>query len=219
MENTKTSLWEKTKKLIREVVIIVLGVTISIWFTDRYNHSKEQDDVKTFLRDLKEELKLDTTNLKSSKNALIKNYAGNLFLENLTEAVIDSLHKVKGTVNFNSDFTTTKINDGNYEGFKMSGKIGTIENKKLKKLTLQYYQNTVPSLVELEKFSRTQFFDILNFIQNDAEKDLKKTFLNKKFKELLVFYNKTTKSMDGCYDQMLKEAEEIMTEIDKAVGK
>jgi uncharacterized protein (UPF0210 family) len=219
MEQKQLNFWQKTKKLIREVGIIVLGVTISIWFTDKYNHYKEQGDVKTFLRDLREGLKADTVSMNNSKNKLLEYRSDNLLLENLTEAIIDSVKKVKGSVNFKTTITTTKINVGDYEGFKSSGRIGTIENKNLKKMILRYYQDDVPTLAELERYSKERYVDVFDYMNNNADKELRKRVTNPKFKSVMNTYNETASEMIGLYSQEIKNVEEIITEIDKEVGK
>ena len=63
----------------------------------------------------------------------------------------DTANKKNLSYSFSTGIVTTKISDGDYEGFKSSGKIGYIENKKLKKAILKYYQETTPSILELEK--------------------------------------------------------------------
>jgi hypothetical protein len=220
MENKKPTFWEKTQKLIREIMIIVVGVTISIWFTDKYEHYKEQEDVKTFLKDLREELKADTTSLMASKNSLLKYRSDNELLERLTNTMIDSIKKVKGSVYFKTKITTTKINVGDFEGFKSSGKIGTIEHKELKKLILKYYQDAVPTLTELEKYNKKCYDGVMDYFTANAEKDnIRTVVLNPKFKKIIGLFNETSREMDNTYDDLIKQAVEIMGAIDKEVGK
>ncbi len=44
------------------------------------------------------------------------------------------------------------FNNARYEGFKSSGKIGTIENNKLKNSILSYYQQTIPYIISQANF-------------------------------------------------------------------
>jgi len=57
---------------------------------------------------------------------------------------IDSLKKYQNSV-FNS--TGLIQNSGRFEGFKSSGKIGTIEDKKLQNDIMDLYQENIPSLL------------------------------------------------------------------------
>jgi hypothetical protein len=218
-QNEPISLWSKFKKMLREVLIIVLGVTVSIWFTDKYNHYKEQGDVKTFLRDLREGLKADTMGLNKSKNKILEYRSDNILLENLTEGIIDSIKKAKGSIFFKSSLTTTKINIGDYEGFKSSGKIGTIDNKNLKKMILRYYQDDVPTLTEFEKYSKDRFVDVFDYMNNNADGNKRKFLTNLKFKVLMSGYNETASEMIDVYSEMIMNVKEIIAEIDKEVGK
>jgi hypothetical protein len=223
MENsnpkTQESLWQKAGKLIREVLVIIFGVTVSIWFTERSTHVKEQDAVKTFLVDLKADLKDDTANMKKTKAGIARNSPSFAFLASLNERMFDSLHKVKAPLSFNSGITTTKINGANYEGFKSSGKMGDIENKKLKTLILKYYQDMVPTISELEKLHNSEFFKLMGFMEETADWDSKKIFLSNRFKFLVNNFVSYSKANEGFYEVAIKQAEEVMAEIDKEMAK
>ncbi len=51
---------------------------------------------------------------------------------------------------------STYYNSGRYEGFKSSGKVGTIENDKLKNNILIYYQQTIPNLISEATFMNNE---------------------------------------------------------------
>ena len=125
---------EKLKEIGIEIGIIVFAVSLSIWLHGWSEHKHQQEEVKEFIADLKEDLKADLETLKAVKQGNTKKLKEIEFVNALTLQKLDSLEKAKANVYFNANINITKFNVGNYEGFKSSGKIAYIENKKLKKL-------------------------------------------------------------------------------------
>jgi hypothetical protein len=148
-QNTQ-SIWSNIQKMLREVLIIIFGVTISIWFANWNDKRKEREEVKTFLVDLREDLIEDTVSMNRRIELLKPNIQKYRFAINLTNTQLDSITKAKGSVKFNFDIIPLQFNNGNYQGFKSSGKIGYIDNKELKKQILLYYEQAIPSLKEVE---------------------------------------------------------------------
>ncbi len=89
----------------------------------------------------------------------------------LSAKAIDSIEASNApiTLELNPSFRTT--NDGNYEGFKSSGKIGLIENKKLQKLILDYYQQKMKAISETEKYYNSNIEKLSNIVW--TKKDFK----------------------------------------------
>lgn len=192
---------EKTGKIALEIVIIVFSIMVSLWLDNWNDKRKERTEVKEFLADLKEDLQLDTASL-NRKIVTLKRYISDYTLIlNLTNAQIDSLKKVKKTVNLNFDITPSPFNEGNYQGFKSSGKIGFIDNKDLKKYMLAYYEQVTPSYKEVEKVHLTHQSTLMNTIYEDefSEKSKKDFFLEpsvkakvyagKNFSDLMVKFS------------------------------
>lgn len=215
MRDPQHSLSDKIKEILIEIFIIVFAVTLSIWLHGRSEHKHQQHEVKVFLTDIIEDLKADTASMHYSKTTLIKDFANLRFIANLTRLQIDSIDKAKGSLGFNTNLATTKFSNGNYEGFKSSGKIGNIENKILKKLILKYYQELTPSVVEVERLSHNQFSKIVDFIGDSADKDWKSNFSNPKFKHMLNIYIDYTKGNVDMYQETIEAAEAILAEIKK----
>ena len=64
-------------------------------------------------------------------------------------------------------FNTTGLipNSGRFEGFKSSGKIGTIENKELQNNIMDLYQENIPNLIVSTNFytgAKQKLFDHIN---------------------------------------------------------
>src|SRR5215831_19915120 len=69
-KNPQHSVIEKGKEIIIEIFIIVFAVTISIWFHNWSDHRHEQDEVKEFLRGLKDDLTEDINQLQINKDSI-----------------------------------------------------------------------------------------------------------------------------------------------------
>lgn len=208
--------WEKAKEIIIEICIIVFAVTLSIWLHSWSEHIAEQTEAKEFLVDLKSDLESDIEELTTQQKELAASINDFTFLYNLDARTIDSTEKSGNKIYLHLLPTLRKTNDGNYEGFKSSGKIGYIENKELKKLILKYYQDNMPKLVEVEQYYNTQLMKL-----GDLSNELtdKKTFylspVTKGVLDMVIQYGKNDISS---YDESIKMAKEIATEIDKAIN-
>ncbi len=215
MKSSDHTISEKLKEIAIEIFIIVFAVTLSIWLHSWSEHKHQQHDVKIFLTDLKQDLMEDTSSMHHSLKDLTANSQNLNFMAKLDGVLLDSVGKAKGSLGFNSNLATTKINSGNYEGFKSSGRIGHIEQKHLKTLILKYYQELTPNVIEIEKLSHIQFSKLLDYMSDNAESDSRTTFLNKKFKFLLNHYIDFSKSNEETYKNAIHTAEEILSEIKK----
>jgi Family of unknown function (DUF6090) len=212
VKDPKHTFGEKIKEVIAEIFIIVFAVTLSIWLHSWTEHRHQQKEVTEFLTDMKEDLKSDAESISKSKTELDINLNNYKFVSGLTATEMDSIKKV----DLSANISTTKINNGNYEGFKSSGKIGYIEDKKLKKLILKYYHELTPGLLENENYNALSFSKVLDFINEQSGVQFDKALLMPKFKQLLKSHIRQSGSLHEEYNQTMKAANEIMSEIDKA---
>ena len=134
-----------------EVVIIVFSIMVSLWLDNWNDKRKEQEEVKTFLMDLKEDLKEDTASMRSRIEKLKPYIEDYRFARNLTSGQLDSIGKVAKSVKLHFDIIPFQVNEGNYQGFKSSGKIGFIDDKELKKQILTYHEQFITGFREFEK--------------------------------------------------------------------
>src|SRR6476620_12001343 len=140
------SLFHKIKEFIIEIFIIVFAITISIWFHNWSEHRQQQKDVKEFLLGLKEDLQNDIEEMKSDSLTFVQTAAAFKYITSAKYGETlnnDSLKKYQNYI-----FNTTGLvpNNGRFEGFKSSGKLGFIENSLLQNLILDLYQEDIPSL-------------------------------------------------------------------------
>ncbi len=227
MSDKKHSFSEKVKEITFEILIIVFAVTLSIKLHEWSEHRHQQQEVKEFLLDLHEDLKEDIESLKATKTQLIETAKDKNYVLSISESEFDSLRKSKDSISFKLNFESkiptigiTRNNiSGNYEGFKSSGKIGYIENKKIKKLMLKYYQQLIPTMTEAEKYYNLNLSntgDAIAELSGNGKKG-KEIVYNPKFK---FFFNATlvwATTMQSSYDEITKVAEELNSEILKEV--
>lgn len=139
--------WHKAKDFLLEIVIIVFAVTVSIYLHDRSELKHQRHETKEFLLGLKEDLKTDIDEMNADKSSFLESgkafryITGRRMNEQLNA---DSMKKYYGYI-----FNTTGLipNSGRFEGFKSSGKIGTIENKELQNNIMDLYQENIPNLI------------------------------------------------------------------------
>jgi len=213
MKNSKKLFSEKLKEVFIEIFIIVFSVTLSIWLHSRSLHSHQQKETKEFLSDIKDDLNKDILSVSEKEKQMTETIKQYSYLRDLTEKRIDSLSNKKAKIGIGVTYVIRKTNDGNYEGFKSSGKIGYIENKKLKKMILGYYQEGMPSIDETENYFNLRLGKIEELIYQD--KDKKKKFLDPVLKMSFDAVIQTAKDNRNNYKSISQEATEIINEIIK----
>ena len=213
MKNSKKLFSEKLKEVFIEIFIIVFSVTLSIWLHSRSLHSHQQKETKEFLSDIKDDLNKDILSVSEKEKQMTETIKQYSYLRDLTEKRIDSLSNKKAKIGIGVTYVIRKTNDGNYEGFKSSGKIGYIENKKLKKMILGYYQEGMPSIDETENYFNLRLGKIEELIYQD--KDKKKKFLDPVLKMSFEAVIQTAKDNQNNYKSISQDATEIINEIIK----
>src|SRR6266581_4341137 len=121
------SFWHKLGEFLLEIFIIVFAITLSIYFHDRSELRHQRHETKEFLLGLRQDLQTDTAEMISDKRSffLSSTIFGYIIGRKRNEALDpDTVRKYNNWV-----FNTTGLvpNSGRFEGFKSSGKIGTIE--------------------------------------------------------------------------------------------
>jgi len=213
LKNSKKLFTEKLKEVLIEIFIIVFSVTLSIWLHSWSLHTHQQKETKEFLADLKIDLFKDLKSVSEKEIQMSNTIQQYSYLSNLTDERIDSLTSKKEAINIDVTYVIRKTNDGNYEGFKSSGKIGYIENKKLKKLILEYYQEGMPSIDDTEKYFNLRLGKIEDLIFQD--KDKKKKLLDPSLKMYFQVVIRTAQNNINNYKSISKEAKGIISEINK----
>jgi hypothetical protein len=212
-KNKKYTFGKKVKEILIEIFIIVFAVTLSIWFHSWSDHRHEQEEVSEFLRGLKDDLTEDIHMLETNKNVITRldsNFHFLLSLHNTDKAISDSL------ISLDFDLRVTRPNIGRYEGFKSSGKIGTIENDSLKEKILVFYEQAIPDLVYGENFVNDLQSKILNLeIDDYSEISIRDFVTSEKMKILLHVATQNFETNIRGYNNVIKKAKTIITRIDK----
>ena len=144
---TKNSFLHKLSEFIAEIFIIVFAISLSIYVHDRSELRHQRHEAKEFLLGLRQDLQTDIEEMNEDKNSFGKSGSafGYITSRKLNESVsADTIRKYRNWI-----LNTTGLipNSGRFEGFKSSGKIGTIENKELQNYIMDLYQEDIPSLI------------------------------------------------------------------------
>ncbi|MET0946421.1 MAG: hypothetical protein ABWY22_13495 [Flavobacterium sp.] len=169
------SVIHKIREFFLEIIIIVFAVNLSIWLHELSEQNHQRKEAKDFLNGLKEDLLGDIQEMKLDKNSYVNQ--GNSFKYITTikpnqTLQIDSLKKHQ---NFISRITRLQQNNGRFEGFKSSGKIGTIEDKKLQNNIMDLYQENIPSLLAITDFYISFKIKLVDFRMRNLKRDIDST--------------------------------------------
>lgn len=220
VKNSEHTLGEKVKEIIIEICIIVFAVTLSIGLHSWSEHRHQQEEVSVFLANLKNDLKIDIQNIDNEKEAYQKSNIAYEKILVLTPLQLDSIYKSKNKVNFPIHSHGHTMNIGNYEGFKSSGKIGYIEDEKLKQKMLTYYQIFVPAQDEVDKMYNDFLFKCFDKMIENADKPEEKLYSDPKFKKTVEFLVKLGKNNIRVYNENTKPlAVELIKDIEKELNK
>lgn len=220
VKNSEHTLGEKVKEIIIEICIIVFAVTLSIWLHGWSEHKHQQEEVSVFLSNLKNDLKNDIKNIDNEANAYKKSNLGYEKILALTTHQLDSIYKFNGKVYFPIYSHGHTLSIGNYEGFKSSGKIGYIENEKLKQKILTYYQLFVPAVDEVDKIYTEFLFKSFDKVIENADKPEEKLYADPKYKKLIEYLIILGKNNIRVYEKNTKPtAIELIKEIEKELDK
>jgi hypothetical protein len=169
------------------------------------------------LRGLKDDLTKDVALLNENKNVIVQLDSNFDFLlmhvvNSQAGAYSDSVINQRLRI----DIPLTNLNIGRYDGFKSSGKIGTIENDSLKENILVFYQQTIPDLTYNENFVNSLQLKILDILMDKTDKiALRDLIITSKMKALLAVGFNNFKISIRLYDELINQAKRIMEEIDK----
>ncbi len=218
IKDPKLSMWHKVKEISIEVGIIIFAVTLSIWFHDISEHNHEQKDVKSFLLGMKRDLTNDIIQMKGDLDAY--NKAGQAFnyLTTPTPGFKLSRDSVRKHQNYISNTTSFVANDGRYEGFKSSGKLGNIEDDSLQNNITTLYQSIIPSILASTNsyVQRKQYF--FEYLDKNIKRnpDGSTNILAVLSSDEAVNIGNTLNYVDeitGRYKSAIKKSQEIIDEI------
>jgi hypothetical protein len=170
------STWQKIKEFSVEIFIIVFAVTLSIWFHNWSEHRHEKTVVKEFLLGLKEDLQKDIREMEIDSTVYDSTSAAFTYITSIKYGQTinaDSLNQFNDYI-----FNTTGLipNNGRYEGFKSSGKIGLIEDNTLQNEILDLYQENIPSLISSTNKYTERKIELFKYIAQNRKKNPDNTY-------------------------------------------
>ncbi|MDP4148080.1 MAG: hypothetical protein Q8927_08305 [Bacteroidota bacterium] len=218
--STEHSFWHKLREFLLEVFIIVFAVSLSIWFHNRSEHAQQQAEVRQFMLGLKSDLQHDVAEMKSDRESYEQQQAGFTYLAalRLNQRVSrDSLNKY-----YNWLFNTTSLNpnNGRFEGFKASGKIGQIEDSELQNDILDLYQEDIVSLLNSTDsyiLSKRKFFDYVVMNRRrltDSTDNVTDILARDEGQSIAIALSSPGQVLDR-YDKCIAKARKIISEIDE----
>jgi hypothetical protein len=147
IKNPNLKFWHKVGEISVEIGIIVFAVTLSIWVHDMSDHNHEQKDVKVFLLGVRKDLKNDVVQMHEDIDAFNGAGATYKYITRNTPGFKLNKDSINKYQNYLSNTTGFVGNDGRYQGFKSSGKIGNIEDDTLQNDIVELYQAAIPSIL------------------------------------------------------------------------
>jgi hypothetical protein len=157
------SIWHKISEFLIEIIIIFFAVTISIWFHNRSEHTHRQEEVKIFLEGLKSDLTHDIHEMNEDRHSYINQARIFTYISKLHSKELPNKDTIAKYWNWLTNTTEFAPNDGRFQGFKSSGKIGYIENDSLQNDIMDLYEEDIPNLLASTKMyinDKMKLFDV-----------------------------------------------------------
>ena len=194
---------DKLRSIAGEILVIGFAVSFSIWIKNRSEYMKEQEDVLDFLLICKEEIEGDTADLKRCKDEIHAALQINSILSQLTPSKLDSIKRNNISLSFNGKPLVRKTHVAGYEGFKTSGRLGSIENKSLKTKIMEYYEVMMPSLREAEVLYNANTDKTVQLIMDQVSEKGKEAFLEKRIQMQLGLNLTNASALEPSYSGVL----------------
>ena len=221
---TNSPFLHKTADFVLEILIIVFAITVSIFFHDRSVLKHQRHETKEFLLGLRQDLKTDMEEMKQDKSSfMLSEKAFNYITSRkLNESLNpDTIRKYNNWI-----FNTTGLvpNSGRFEGFKSSGKIGTIENKELQNNIMDLYQENIPSLINSTNFYTSKKQMLFEYVYMNRKRLTDTTMNLVSVLSSDAAYNiclslKFTQEILGRYDTCINKMNAIISDINKQYPK
>jgi hypothetical protein len=164
------NLLHKIKEFVVEILIIVFAVSLSIWLHERSEHNHQQKEVKEFLNGVKEDLQNDIKEMTADRKSFVDQMIAFKYITSIElgqSLHIDSLKKHQP---LGLSLVRLQQNNGRFEGFKSSGKIGLIEDKILQNDIMDLYQEDIPILLSSTDNYNERKKDLFSYIMKNSKR-------------------------------------------------
>jgi hypothetical protein len=160
----------KLSEFLLEIIIIVFAVSISIWFHNKSEHAHQQNEVKRFLQGLKSDLKQDIGEIGGDRLSYVNQGYIFTYISKLRMNEIPNKDTIIKYSNFLFNTTELDPNDGRFQGFKSSGKIGNIENDSLQNDIMDLYEEDIPMLLSSSRMYISIKLKLLDFYYKNQKR-------------------------------------------------
>ncbi len=137
-----------------EIAIIVFAITLSLWLHSWQEHRHDRAREHQFLVGLQQDLTEDLREIKQDSASYVEQARGLRYFKNLSASSLqaDSVNSYNWTL---TNATSFQPNSSRFDGLKLSGALGIVEEEELLNKILSYYERTTPNL----KDNATAFSD------------------------------------------------------------
>jgi hypothetical protein len=222
--NKKHSFWEKFREFVIEILIIVFAVSLSIWFHERSEHAHQQSDVRAFLTGLRTDLASDIREMESDKKSYNAYHRLFSYLSGVGLKDVIIADSVKPYWHLLFSRTALVANNGRYEGFRSSGKIGTIENKELQNEIMNLYAEKIPGLLLSTDLYLSSKRELAEYVNKNLVRSTDHTTNMTAVLATPEAYNRAGRLNDvseiiGRYDECIRQSNLIISMIDNEYGR
>ena len=209
--STKKPFWEEFRTFFLDIVVVIIGVTLSTLLYDKITNYNQQKEVKKFLLGLKTDFLDDVKEMEEDKATYKRstNFFNYLLSIKRNQAANDDSLRKHG-YGFLTNMTNLVPNNGRYEGFKSAGKMVHIENDELQNDILNFYQQDTQALLASSNAYSDKKRKFVNYMQDNKVRETDST--NNTHKLL-----GTDKSYFLC--KSLNDTEEIIYNYDVCINK
>lgn len=213
----------KIGEIIMEVLIIVFAVSVSIWFHNLAEESKDRKEEREFLRGLKEDLQADVQEMENDRGAFINALKGAVYFQKVGA----------GKIPFNSDSLRDYVfvfwgdaavdpRISRFEALKGSGKLFIIESKDLLFKITDLYSKDFPRVNRMNDiFNATRSNRLDPYLESHLQLDAAghgtnwEQVLQSSQMRLLVFQSQMISNSIDSYTAAIEKCKLIIKEIDK----
>jgi hypothetical protein len=209
----------KIREIALEIAIIVFAVSMSIWLHGLSEHHHQQQEVRTFLLGLRDDLKDDIDALNSTQGGyhhFDENFAYLIGLEAGKEPDWKQFNDAIVLMDANWYFIPNK---SRFDGFMMSGKLNHIEDAETLNRILNLYQELLPLIRTSEGGWGARQQKLRDFRDNTLDGDSPREYLalvtSPKGKRLLRAMTASPLLYER-YQKYIEQSRRIIAAIDKA---
>ena len=153
LTNRKKKWKEKIKDFLWEILIIIVGVSITLWFHNWSDRRQERKEVKQFLIDVRENLIEDTSKIKANINFMTNGplvYYDSVLYQ-INHHKIDAKYIDSNTVQLLNNYSAN-FDYSIFQSFSSAGNLRLIENRKLLGDIVTLYSSELPNHTDNDQY-------------------------------------------------------------------